>query len=498
MNMLMKPSITSPRLRSLVVAALPLALAACASSRGLEPLGHRLDADRQLHLDQTLHTDVLAPAPWPQQDWWKALGDRQLDALIAEALQGTPSLEAADARLRLAQAQAGAADADRGAKLSLSAGYTGLQLPKDMVGDKIGGKYLHAEQALLDFSYGVDLWGGKRAAWEAVVDQAHAAQVDAQAARLELSAAVARAYVQLGYAWQLYDLAGAELARADRSLKLVRQRRDAGIDSTLQLRQAEARVPVARQQQQAAQQQIDEARIALAALLGRGPDRGLQIQRPRLLDPQAVSLPSVLPSDLLGRRPDVVAARWRVDAAAQGIHAAKTQFYPSINLTFLGGLVSSNPSDFFKSGSVLGILSPGVSLPLFDSGRLRSRLAERDAQYDLAVANYNQALVAALREVADQVSAARSLAQQAQQQAQAVDTAQAAFDLAQQRYHAGIGNYLDVLSVQQQLFEAQQRLASLQTNQILVSVRLNQALGGGYEATSAADAPRSSSASSHS
>lgn len=487
------------RLRPFAVAALTLALAACASSRGLEPQGRRLDADRQLHIGKTLAADALAPAPWPQQDWWKALGDPQLDALIAEALQGTPSLDAADARLRLAQAQAGAADADRGAKLSLSAGYTGLQLPKGLAGDEIGGKYIHNEQALLNFSYGFDLWGGKRASWEAAVDQAHAAEVDAQAARLDLSAGVARAYAQLGYAWHLYDLAGAELARSENSLKLVRQRRDAGIDNNLQLRQAEARVPAARQQQAAAQQQIDEARTALAALLGRGPDRGLQIERPRLLDPQAARVPSVLPSDLLGRRPDVVAARWRVEAASQGIHAAKAQFYPSINLTLLGGVAATNPGDLFKSSSVLGLLSPGVSLPLFDSGRLRSQLAERDAQYDLAVANYNQTLVAALREVADQVNAARSLAEQAQQQAQALQTAQAAFDLSQQRYRAGIGNYLDVLSTQQQLLDAQQRLASLQSNQILVSVRLNQALGGGYDATSAADAPSSSSsAPSHS
>jgi len=498
MNPLMNLSASSHRLRPFAAAALTLALAACASSRGLEPQGRRLDADQQLQADKTLAADQLAPAAWPQQDWWKALGDPQLDALIAEALQGTPNLEAADARLRLAQAQAGAANADRGAKLSLSAGYTGLELPKGLAGSEIGGKYIHNEQALLDFSYGFDLWGGKRAAWEAAVDQAHAAQVDAQAARLDLSAGVARAYAQLGYAWRLYDLAGEELARSENSLKLVRQRVGAGIDSNLQLRQAEARVPAARQQQQAAQQQIDEARTALAALLGRGPDRGLEIERPRPLDPVAVQLPSVLPSDLLGRRPDVVAARWRVEASSQSIGAAKAQFYPSINLLALGGVAATNPADLFKSDALLGVFAPSVSLPLFDSGRLRSQLAERDAQYDLAVATYNQALVAALREVADQVSAARSLAQQAQQQAQAVNTAQAAFDLAQQRYRAGIGNYLDVLSVQQQLLEAQQRLASLQSNQILVSVRLNQALGGGYEATSAADAPMTSSASTHS
>ncbi|KEZ95224.1 multidrug RND transporter, partial [Xanthomonas vasicola pv. vasculorum NCPPB 895] len=132
-------------------------------------------------------------------------------------------------------------------------------------------------QLALDFRYGVDLWGGKRSAWEAAVDQAHAAEVDAHAARLNLSSAIAEGYAQLAYAWSLHDLANDELNRAQKLLELTRQRRSAGIDSELQVRQAQARVPAAQQQVQSAQQQIDEARTALAALVGQGPDRGLDI-----------------------------------------------------------------------------------------------------------------------------------------------------------------------------------------------------------------------------
>ena len=470
-------------LRPVLVSALALALAACASSRGLEPQGRLLDAD-SLQAQRTLAGNGLSQPGWPATDWWRALGDPQLDALIAEGLQRNPGLDAADARLRQARAQIGTARADRLPSVSASGGYTGVRLPESMVGDELGGSYAGSGQAYLSFSYGIDLWGGKRAAWEAAVDSGHAAEVDAQAARLNLSAAIAEAYAQLGYAYKLHDVASEELARSQKTLDLTAQRRRAGIDSDLQTRQAEARIPAAQQQQQAAQQQIDEARTALAALVGQGPDRGLQIERPQVLNPLALHLPGVLPSALLGRRPDIVAARWRVEAANRQIHAAKAQFYPSLNLTALGGVVSSEVDQLLKSGSTFAFLGPALSLPIFDGGRLRANLDKTDAQYDLAVAAYNQSVVNALRDVADQVNAVRSLASQAAAQQQAVDTARAAHDLAEQRYRAGIGSYLEVLVVEEQLLVSQQRLAELQSRQILVSVRLSQSLGGGFTPSS--------------
>ncbi|QIO87570.1 multidrug RND transporter [Stenotrophomonas rhizophila] len=481
----------------MLLSVLALALAACASTGGLEPKAMLLDAD-SLQTQRTLANPGLSQPGWPSTDWWRALGDPQLDALIAEGLQRNPGLDAADARLRQARAQIGTARADRLPSVSASGGYTGVRLPESMVGDELGGSYAGSGQAYLSVSYGIDLWGGKRAAWEAAVDSGHAAAVDAQAARLNLSAAIAEAYAQLGYAWQLHDVASEELVRAQKTLDLTRQRRAAGIDSDLQTRQAEARIPAAQQQRQAAQQQIDEARTALAALVGQGPDRGLQIERPQVLNPLALQLPGVLPSELLGRRPDIVAARWRVEAAQRGIHATKAQFYPSLDLTALGGVVSSEVDQLLKSGSTFAFLGPALSLPIFDGGRLRANLDKTDAQYDLAVADYNQSVVNALRDVADQVNAVRSLADQAAAQAQAVSTARAAHDLAGQRYRAGIGSYLDVLSVEEQLLVSQQRLAELQSRQILVSVRLSQALGGGFIPSSDTATVAATPESSHS
>ena len=472
--------------RPLLLGALVLALGACASSRGLQPQGQLLDAD-SLQAGRSLAAAPLSAAGFPAADWWRAFNDPQLDALVAEGLSSSPSLDAADARLRQAQAQASSANAERKPRLSLSPGYTGLTLPESMAGD-LGGDYMGSVQAVANFSYGIDLWGGKRAAWEAAVDSGHAAAVDAQAARLDLSAAIVQAYVQLAHAGALQRVARDEQARAEKTLQLTQQRRRAGIDSELQVHQAQARLPLAQQQQLAAQQQIDAARNALAALLGQGPDRGLAINLPQALSPLALQLPSVLPSELLGRRPDIVAARWRVEAADKQVKVAKTRFYPSLNLMALGGVVSKDLGGLLESGSTFGLLAPALSLPIFDGGRLRAGLAKSDADYDVAVAAYNQSVVQALRDVADQVNATRSLADQVQAQQQAQANAQAAHALAQQRYRAGIGNYLEVLSTQDQLLQAEQRLSNLQSQQLLSSVRLSAALGGGFQ-SAAAPAP---------
>ncbi|MDQ1119504.1 MULTISPECIES: efflux transporter outer membrane subunit [Pseudoxanthomonas] len=473
-----------PRLHGRLAAALAcaLVLAGCASSRGLTTSGQPLDADT-LGARQVLGADAFSAAAFPRQDWWNALGDPQLDGLIREALQGSPSLAAADARLRQAKAQAGLADAQRKPTLDATGEYSGVQLPKGLAGPEIGGDVMWANVLMLDFKWAPDLWGGQRAAYEAAVGQARAAEVDAQAARLTLSANIARTYISLSQAYEALDVARREQQRSGRLRDLSQQRVDAGLDNNLQLRQAESTIASARQQEQAAQQQIDALRNALAALLGKGPDRGLAIAQPKLLAAPAPSVPGVLPSELLGHRADVVAARWRVEAANRGIDARKAAFKPSVNLSAIVGLASSNLSDLFDSDAVLGLGGPAISLPIFDGGRLRANLDNADAQYDLAVASYNGALVGAMHEVADAVQSARSLDAQVASLTAARDAAQKAYDLASNRYDAGLGTQLDVLSAQRPLLQLEQQLADLHARRYVAVVDLDQALGGGLPLT---------------
>lgn len=473
------PTSSPQRGLSFVAAGLAaaLSLAGCATPAGLVPAGTPLEGDR---LQAGASLAGAPAATFPRHDWWTALGDPQLDALVAEALAGNPGLAAADARARLAQAQAGLADAARQPTLSASARVSAAQLPETVVDAPMGGEVRASGLLMLQFAWAPDLWGGQRARWEAAVGQARAAEVDAEAARITLSANVARAYVGLARAWAAGEVAGQEQARAGTLLALARQRVAAGLDTTVQLRQAERLVAAAAQQREAAGQEVAAARNALAALLGQGPDRGLAIAPPRLLAAPSPAVPAVLPSELLGHRADVVAARWRVEAAACGIDAARADFRPSVNLSALAGLAGGGLSDLFSSDAVLGLGGPALSLPIFDGGRLRAGLAGRNADYDLAVAGYNESLVAALREVTDALQAARSLDRQLASAGQARDAAQDAFDLALSRHRAGLSTQLDVLAAQAPLLDAEQQLTALHARRYLATIDLDQALGGGY------------------
>ena len=178
-------------------------LAGCASSKGLATHEHLRDA-ASLHSQQTLAGTPLSAAAWPSARWWSAFGDPQLNALMEEALAGAPSLAAADARARKAQAQAGLADAARKPTLGGSAQVLGMQLPQTLAGNELGGKFQVADLLMLSFKYSPDLWGKDNAKWQAAVGNAHAAEVDAQAARLSLTANIARTYRHLRHPVALF------------------------------------------------------------------------------------------------------------------------------------------------------------------------------------------------------------------------------------------------------------------------------------------------------
>lgn len=486
------------RLHTLAAAVgLTLALAGCASSGGLHTDGTPIDPS-SLQSARSL-ANVPSSAAWPAADWWTGLGDAQLDTLMTEALADNPTLAVADARARQAQAATGAADAARKPSLDVGGSVAEARIPTTVPG--LGnGHMAPAKYVYGSFKWSPDLWGGQRAAWTAAVGQARAAEVEARAARVELSTNVARAYVQLGYAYVQRDLAKAELQRAEEAHKLTAQRVAAGIDNRMQLRRGDAEVASAQEQLVVAGRAIDAAESALSVLLGKGPDRGREIGRPHLLSPAELAVPADLPVDLVGHRADLVAARWRVQSAGKEIQAAKAAFLPNLNLGVMAGLIAVGGESLFQLPARFYSVAPSLSLPIFDGGRLRANLSARDAQYDLAVAQYNQTLVRAVNEVADDVDAAQSLTEQAAAQSRALAAAQDAWQLAEQRYKAGVGSYLEALSVRQQLLVAEQRMAALKAQQADQSVQLIGALGGGYrpDAGQQPSAPASPASAQHS
>jgi len=472
----------STRIAFAVVAVSAIALiAGCASMDGLAPSAAPRDANA-LEAQRSLRDAHVADAAWPTRDWWKALDDAQLDALIDEAVRDSPTLNIAAARTRKALAAADAAAAPLSPRIDGSASSTRERFPNNgLTPPPLGGSTRTVNVLQATLSWEIDFWGKNRAAYEAALGTARAAEVDAYAARLALSTNIAQAYVQLQRAYLLHDVAVATLAERQRIHELTRERNAAGLDSRLELKQAESAVPATREAIVALDERMALARNQIAALLGAGPDRGLAIERPSATALSSVALPSTLPADLIGRRPDVVAQRWRIEAASRDIASAKAQFYPNVNLVAFVGLQSLGASNLLAAASGMAGVGPAITLPIFDAGRLRANLTAKDADYDVAVEEYNQTLADAMRDVVDQLASFRSVAAQRIEQRQALETTREAYDLALLRYREGLGNYLQVLSAEQPLLDQQSLDADLRAREIELSINLVRALGGGYE-----------------
>jgi NodT family efflux transporter outer membrane factor (OMF) lipoprotein len=415
-----------------------------------------------------------AIAAWPQDQWWARYGDAQLSRLIDEALAGSPDLAAAAARLRVAQGFAQSAGA---ALLPSVDAFSQGDFTKQN-----GRDWQDKGSTGLSLSFDLDLWGKNRAALAAATSDAKAAGFDFAEARLALTTAIAATYADLAQYYAQRDTLEMALAIRTDTARLVAQRVELGLDTLAERKQAEARVSQARADLAATDEAIGLTRNALAALVGKGPDRGLAIARPNVAGFAAQQIPANATIDLIGRRPDVAAARARVEANASRIKEARAAFYPSINITALLGFSALGLDNLSSQSSQFGSVSPAVSLPLFHGGALQGQYRGARGRYDEAVAQYDGTVVAALRETADAVTSRRSLTVRLADSRRALADFEEANRLARQRYAAGLSTYLDVLSAEEGVLAARLDVAQLETRAFQLDVALVRALGGGFAA----------------
>lgn len=464
----MKPSTSLPRLAAVAAA---LVLAGCASTKGIEP-------EAKLREPAVPHASAQA-VPAVSSQWWRDFGDPQLDALVEQALRDSPTLGVARARLRRAQSATELAHSATLPQINGEFDVTRQHFSRNgMFPPPIGGSTITNVTAQANLNWDLDFFGKHEAALKASLGAARAAQADVAAARLLLASNVARTYFQLVRAQEQLGVARRTLGQRQEQLNLVHQRVTAGLDTTLEQRQAEGALPEARQQVEALGEQAQVTRNALAALVGASelPQLG---KVPAIGAIKASTVLPVLPADLLGRRPDVAAARGRVEAATQNIAAAKAEFYPSVNLVAFAGLNSRGLANLIDFGSRNWAAGPAIRLPIFQQERLRAGLRSRTADLDEAIESYNGAVVEAIHEAADAVSSLQSLERQQSEQRQALVAAEGAYDIAVQRYKAGLGTYLNVLTAETSVL-AQRRLGvDLAARVLDARVALYRALGGG-------------------
>lgn len=442
----------------------------------------KLTQPEELQAGRAFGGAKISAADWPSQNWWEAYGDAQLNALVEEALADSPDLRAAAARVRAAEAVVGAQSAALWPDVTGSVSSSRGRTPRySTYPPPAAGVWSRLNEAKISGSYELDFWGKNHAAVEAALGRAKASEVERYAARLTLASSIVQAYINLYQYQDELDIRRRLLKTEEDVLDLTHRRVVAELDSQIDVKQAQAAIPANRAQIAAVEESLELTRNQIAMLLGKGPDRGLSIEPARLKAAETVSIPSALPADLLGRRPDVVAQRWQVEAAGRDIDVAKAEYYPNVNLSAFFGLQAVRGwKYFFRRQSYEFGFGPALSLPIFDGGRLDANLSSSDAAYDLAVENYNQTLTAALQDIADQLTSIRWLRERLDQQQQAVQTARDAMDLTRKRYAAGLATYLQVLSTQSDVFNQQLQLSALQVRGLALQADLSRALGGGY------------------
>jgi NodT family efflux transporter outer membrane factor (OMF) lipoprotein len=458
-----------------------LALAGCVATGNIQPANTAINAN-ELATEKTFASAQIEKDQWPTDNWWLTFNDPQLNKLVERALAGSPSLQIARARIEQARGYAMQIGSQRQIQAALNFEATGQHFSENyLYPPPIGGSNGSDGRLALDFSYELDFWGRQANATQAADLRVDEARTRLTAARLMLAVSVVRTYFDLASQYDLIDVAQENLNQKNEILTLTQSRYRSGIDSSVQLKQAESQVATAKFGVEYTDASAENLRQELAALVGAGPDEGLELQipHPKLIAPPP--LPSTLPLDLVSRRPDILALRQEIDATSKDLGAARAEAYPNVNLAAFVGLQSFGIDKLMKSGSQMYGVGPAIHLPIFDGNRVRGGVTGASGAVDEAIAHYNEAILTAMRDVAQQLSGIRYLAREREQQRIAQAAAEEAYRLAELRYKEGIDNYLTLLSAQSSLLTQHFLAAQLDSEQRTLVVELIRALGGGYD-----------------
>jgi NodT family efflux transporter outer membrane factor (OMF) lipoprotein len=414
--------------------------------------------------------------------WWESFQDPQLDRLIRLGEKDNPSLAEAQARVAhaLAQAQVAQAGLQPSANLDASALYQ--RAPENyLIPPPLAGHSFWMGQAGASLSWDLDFWGRQAHAVQRARDLTQSARLDVDDARLMIAGAITQAYIDLYREYALVDIAERSEAQRQNIVNITRRRVAAGLDTQLELREAEGQLPQARVARTQAQAAADLAAHQLATLIGQGANTYASIGRPQFQVDAALPVPAALPINLLARRPDVLSARLSVQAADAQRLAAKAAFYPDVSLRALAGFGAFGINNLVQWSARGYGAGPLISLPLFDGGRLRAQYRDSESQLDAAIAAYNGTVLSAVQQAADQITRLDALAREQIDQQQTLEATEAAYKLAEERYTAGLASYLSVLNAETQVLAARQSMVDIRTSQAAARVTLLLSVGGSFD-----------------
>lgn len=419
-------------------------------------------------------------APLVADTWWMAFGDSQLNGLVNQALKGNPSLAAAMAQVRAAQSELSAVRAATYPQVTFDGQDVRQRFSKTyIIPPPYAGTWQWFGTEGASLSWSLDFFGKLDSQIAHARASARAVELDATAARLMLAGLVTEAYVGLWRANVLVDVAQDAVGQRQSILSLTQDHVKAGLDTLASEKEASALLALAREDLTRAKAVRELAVHQIAALIGRGAD-AYDIRQPQL-KAAALTLPAMLPADLLARRADIAAAQARVEAAFQGREIARKAYYPDINLVALAGTAAIGFNNLFSLSSAQYGAGAAIHLPIFDAGELDAGYAGATAGLDEAVSDYNAAVVTAVKDTADALTDLRSLESQSGDQKTALSDAQESFDLARERYRSGLLPQQTMLDAESLLLQARQQDAALAADTISARVTLLIAIGGGFK-----------------
>lgn len=456
-----------------------LLLCACIS---IPPEPHAVAAPAARAAELPADLQGAGAQAWPDDRWWTRYGDAQLDALVDRALRASPSLQAAAARVDAARSALVVTRAAAGAEAGLTADANRQRYSANgLFPAPIGGGTFNDFNVKLQARYDFDLWGRNRAQVAAAAGEEFARQAEAAQVRQALAGSVARSYFELQGQWalaaNLREQAAARQALIDDKARRVAH----GLASADEPRAEAARLAELRARIAEAEAAALGQREALRALIGPGED-ALATLKPQPLPSAQAALPAHLGYELLARRPDLQAARWRVEASLNRVDAAQAAFYPDINLAASIGLDALSLPHLLKTASRTFLAGPSLALPLFSTGTLKGQLGQARSARDELIADYDQRVLDAVRDVAQAAAALQGLSAQATQQHEAASLLEAQQRSALARQRQGLADRASTVQAGLALLRERQAELQLTSQRLQTEMALIQALGGGFHA----------------
>lgn len=420
-------------------------------------------------------------AAWPHRDWWTRYGDDDLNAIESMALAKSPDLAVAQARF---------GEAARSIEVARAAGGVTLdgnvQVQRERLSEHglippefLGFTWYNQGDIGAQFKYDFDFWGSHRAEIAASIDRARAAAAEHATAATMLTAAVADSY----FNWQL-DMAHIGFSNESMALEqkirtIANARVQRGLDPEDVLQQADAEVAAMREDIATYTWAAQMRRAAIAALIGVSPS-DLPPFHPRSLPDISGALPASAGLDLVARRADVQASRWRVEAAVRDIDVARAAFYPDVSIAAMVGLSSIDLGRMFEAGNRVVDVGPALHLPIFESGRLQARYGASQAAFDTAIADYNKAVIDAAHDAANQTLALSQVRARRTERAGQIAAAERLYQSSLSRGKRGLSDARAEYNASIELIRQHDADTQLIAAGVSAEIALTKALGGGY------------------